>query len=123
MRCSIIYATTTVLLALSSVASATTFTFDTDPFAGTNVLNTPGRQIVTGEEFISFSPATDVFSVRSSVFGVGSDLHFFNGSAPLIPAGSENVIVLETFDNDNNAQTPFGAGNAADLIASQVTTP
>jgi hypothetical protein len=30
--------------------------------------------------------------------------------------------VLQTFDNDANPLTPFGAGNAADLIASRITT-
>lgn len=112
-----------VLIIMSTAASANTFTFNTDPFAGTNVLSAPGRQIVTGEEFISFSPATDVFSLDSSVFGVGSNLNFANGSAQFLPTAGENVIVLETFDNDNNPQTPFGAGQAADLIASRVTTP
>ena len=33
-----------------------------------------------------------------------------------------NVIVLKTFDNDNDPVTPFGAGNAASLIANQVTS-
>jgi hypothetical protein len=104
-------------------AQATTFTFDTDPFAGTNVLNTPGRQIVGGETFISFNPGSDVFSLESTVFGVGSSVNFVNSTADNLPAGGENIIVLETFDNDNNPATPFGAGNAADLIASHVTTP
>ena len=31
--------------------------------------------------------------------------------------------MLQTFDNDANPLTPFGAGNAADLIASRITTP
>jgi hypothetical protein len=31
--------------------------------------------------------------------------------------------VLETLDNDNNPLTPFGAGQAADLIASRITAP
>ena len=123
MRYPIFYGAAIVLFTLSSAASATTFTFKTDPFAGTNVLNTPGRQIVGGEDFISFSPATDVFSLDTSIFGVSNNLNFFNGPASLIPAAGANVIVLETFDNDNNPLTPFGAGNAADLIASRVTTP
>jgi hypothetical protein len=112
-----------ILLALSSAASATTFTFNTDPFAGTNVLNAPGRQIVGGENFISFNTATDVFALDSSVFGVPADLNFVNTSVSFLPTAGENVVVLETFDNDNNTLTPFGAGQAADLIASRVTTP
>jgi hypothetical protein len=34
-----------------------------------------------------------------------------------------NVIVLETLDNDADPTTPFGAGNAANLIAGQITSP
>jgi len=110
-------------LVLCSAAGATTFRFDTDPFAGTPVLNAPGRQIVGGEAFVNFSPATDVFSLESTVFGVGSSVNFVNGLVSNLPAGGVNVVVLETFDNDTNPLTPFGAGNAADLIASRVTTP
>jgi len=111
------------LMAFCSTAHATTFTFNGAPFAGTNVQNVPGRQIVGGEDFISFSPATDVFSLDSAVFGVGSTVHFVNASATAIPATGVNVVVLESFDNDANPLTPFGAGNAADLVASQITTP
>jgi len=110
-------------VALSATAHASTFTFDTDPFAGTNVKNDPGRQIVGGEDFLSFSPGQDVFSIDSKVFGVGSTVNFVNSSADLpLPAGV-NVVVLETFDDDNNPATPFGAGNAANLIANKITTP
>ena len=104
------------LLVLSSAANASTFRFDTDPFAGTNVLNTPGRQIVGGEDFISFSIATDVFSLESTVFGVGGTVNFANGQANTLPNGA-NIVVLQSFDDDNNPLTPFGAGNAANLIA------
>ena len=100
---------------------ANTFTFDTDPFAGTPVLSAPGRQLVGGEDFLSFSPATDVFALDANVFGVGSTVNFFNGLASAIPQTGVNVIVLENFDNDNNPATPFGAANAADLIANQIT--
>jgi hypothetical protein len=51
------------LFVMRSTAGATTFQFNTDPFAGTNVLNTPGRQIVAGEDFLAFSPSADVFSL------------------------------------------------------------
>jgi hypothetical protein len=43
--------------------------------------------------------------------------------ASAIPATGVNVVVLESFDNDANPATPFGAGQAADLIASQITSP
>ena len=110
------------LLAANPAAHATTFTFDTDPFAGTNVLNTPGRQIVAGEEFINFDIATDVFSLESTVFGTGNTVQFVNSTADNLPGGGVNVVVLESFDNDNNPLTPFGAGNAADRIAGHITT-
>jgi hypothetical protein len=122
MRHSILYSLGIALLALSPSATATTFSFDTDPFAGTNVLNTPGRQIVAGESFINFSINTDVFSLESSVFGVGNSVNFVNGLAANLPSSGVNVIVLDSFDDDNNPQTPFGAGQAANLIASHVTT-
>ncbi len=110
------------LLSLCATAHATTFTFNQDPFAGTNVLNTPGRQIVGGEAFLPFTISQDVFSLDSTVFGTGSTVNFVNASAANIPASGVNVVVLETFDNDNNPLTPFGTANAADLIADQITT-
>jgi hypothetical protein len=122
MRFSTFSGAAVLLIALSSAASATTFTFDQAPFAGVDVRNIPGRQIVGGEQFISFSPATDVFSLESTVFNVGSDVNFANDPVSALPQ-SANVIVLETLDNDNNPLTPFGAGQAADLIASRITTP
>src|SRR5438477_9494491 len=117
-----LYCLAVALLALTSAANADTFRFDTDPFVGTNVLNTPGRQIVGGEDFISFSIAQDVFSLESTVFGVGGAVSFVNAPAANLPAGGVNFIVLESFDNDNNPLTPFGAGNAANLIANHITS-
>ncbi len=111
------------ILAMSASAQATTFTFNTDPFAGTNDTSIPGRQIVGGEDFISYSPATDLFSLDSAAFGVQGPVHFVNATADNIPADGINVVVLESFDNDNNLATPFLAGNAADLIANRITTP
>jgi hypothetical protein len=111
------------LAALCATAHADTFRFDKDPFAGTNVLNTPGRQIVGGEDFINFSIANDVFSLDPTVFGVGTTVNFVNSTAANIPTTGVNVVVLQTFDDDNNPATPFGAGQAANLIAGQITTP
>ena len=112
----------TALLILSATASATIFPFNTDPFAGSNALTTPGRQIVGGESFISFDTATDVFALGSSAFGVGDEIHFANDVVGNLPTGGVNVIVLETLDNDADPTTPFGAGNAANLIADQITS-
>ena len=111
------------LIAVCGAAHATTFQFDTDPFAGFNVLNVPGRQIVGGESFVNFSIATDLFSMDSTVFGVGNSVQFVNAPASLLPGSGVNIVVLENFDDDNNPLTPFGASNAANLIASKVHTP
>jgi hypothetical protein len=123
LRPSVLCSVGVALLTLCSTAHATTFTFNTDPFAGTNVLNTPGRQVVGGEAFVNFNPATDIFSLESTVFGVGGTVNFVNSTAANLPSSGVNIIVLNTFDNDNNLATPFGAPNAADLIASHITTP
>ncbi len=113
-----------VLAVLSLPSQAATVTFNTDPFAGTTALTDPGRQIIGSELFIpTFDLATDVFAFDPAVFNVGSTLSFVTSTAPSLPTGGANVIVLQTTDNDSDAGTPFGAGNAANLIAAQVTTP
>src|SRR5262245_6541323 len=101
------------LLALGSTAEAKTFRFETDPFAGTNVLNVPGRQVVGGEDFLAFSIASDVFSLDPVVFGAGNTVNFVNSPAAGLPTGGINIVVLDSFDDDANPLTPFGAGNAA----------
>lgn len=103
-------------LSLSTVSSATVFRFDTDPFAGSNALVTPGRQIAGGESLISFSVATDLFSLESTVFGVSSPVLFQGVLASSLPGSGVNVIVLQ------DTPVPLGAGGAADLIAAQITT-
>jgi len=122
MRQLTLYCIGAAILTLCPAAPATTFTFDTDPFAGTNVLNTPGRQIVGGEDFLSFTIATDIFSMDATAFGVGGPVHFVDSTAANLPASGVNLVVLQDFDNDANLLTPFGAGNAADLIASKITS-
>jgi hypothetical protein len=78
--------------------------------------------VVGGEFFIGFLTSRDVFSFESTVFGVGSSVNFVNDVAAHLPVGGANVIVLQTLDDDANPLTPFGAGNAANLIADQITT-
>jgi hypothetical protein len=113
-----------VVALFSTIANATVFRFDSDPFAGSTAPTTPGRQVVGGETFINFNIATDVFSLESAVFpGVGTQLHFVNDIVGNLPTSNINVVVLRTFDNDANPATPFAAGNAADLIAGQITAP
>lgn len=111
-----------LFLALGSTVRATVISFSTDPFAGSAALTTPGRQIVGGEPSINFNIATDVFVFSPSVFGISS-LHFANGEIGSLPTSGVNLIVLRTFDNDNNVGTPFGAGNAHALIAGHLTSP
>jgi hypothetical protein len=121
LRCSACYIAT-ALIAFGATLNAATFNFATDPFAGSDALTTPGRQTVAGEPSISFSTGADVFAFNLSVFGVSS-LPFANDVIGSIPASGVNVIVLETFDDDATTATAFGAGNAAKLIAAQLTTP
>lgn len=111
------------VLAWGPRAEAASFTFATDPFAGSTALTTPGRQIVSGEAEIVFNIATDTFLLGQTAFGVGNDVLFGNDVVGNLPGSGINTIVLRTFDNDNNAATAFGAGNAATLIAAQITVP
>ena len=125
-RSAVLWSTALALLSICSTAHATTFTFNTDPFAGSTALTTPGRQVVGGEPFIDFNIGTDLFlfdTLAFAPYGVTGPVHFVNATAPNIPSTGVNVVVLETFDNDANPATPFAAGNAADLIAGQITTP
>ena len=112
-----------VLFALSATANAATFTFDTDPFVGSDALITPGRQIVGGEPFIDFAIAADAFAFEPTIFGLGDQVLFANDVVGNLPSSGVNVVVLQTTDNDSDPLTPFGAGNAASLIADQITAP
>jgi hypothetical protein len=76
---------------------------------------------VGGEDFLSFFVASDVFSIDAIAFGVAGPVRFVDSTAANLPTGGVNVVVLQDFDNDANPLTPFGAGNAADLIASRIT--
>lgn len=109
------------LLALHASAGAAVIKFDTDPFAGSTALTTPGRQIVGNELFTEFNVATDVFAFDPVVFGIGSIL-FANDLAANLPATGVNTVVLQSLDNDGDPGTPFGAGSAANLIADQITS-
>ena len=109
-----------LLFTLGTHANAATITFINPPFEGTTALTTPGRQVVGNELFTPFNIATDVFQFERNIFGINQIL-FINNVASAIPATGVNVVVLETFDDDANLGTPFGAGNAANLIAAQIT--
>jgi hypothetical protein len=118
-----LWAIPALLLAIPATpASAAVFVFNTDPFAGSTALTTPGRQVVGNELFIStFDVNTDQFEFDPAVFNF-STLNFFNGTASSLPTGGVNVIVLQDVDNDNNPATAFNAGTAANLIANSLTT-
>jgi hypothetical protein len=111
-----------LFLALSTTANAVDFEFFFDPFRGSTALTTPGRQVVGGEPFIDFNTATDRFVLGRDAFHI-SEILFANDVVTNLPTSGVNVIVLETFDNDADPITPFGAGNAATLIANQITAP
>jgi hypothetical protein len=112
-------------LLLGGTAQATVFTFDTDPFAGSTALETPGRQVVGNELFIPvFDIANDVLAFNTKAFDIPDDLVVFNGLAADIPAGA-HVIVLGDFDADGDPLNgiALNAGSAATLIANSVSTP
>lgn len=123
MRRTTLFSALAALLSFSATVNATTISFVTDPFDGSTALTTPGRQIVGNERFVDFSIATDVFAFDPSVFAVGNEIFFANDVVGSLPTGGVNVVVLQTFDNDSNPATPFGAGNAANLIADRITSP
>ena len=109
-----------LLLTVHAPAQAAIFTFDSDPFAGSTALTTPGRQIVGGEPSIVFDPATDVFEFALSAFGpygFGPTINFVNDTDTNLPTSGVNVIVLQNFG------PPMAAGIAASLIAAQITSP
>lgn len=114
------------LILASAPATATTFRFDTDPFAGTDVLNTPGRQFVGNELFIpAFDFARDVISIDPSVFQTARSVDFYNGLARNLPTGGFNFIVLQDIDADGDIGNGIlnNAGLSANLIATQYTAP
>jgi hypothetical protein len=113
---------TAAYLTLSAPVQATPIAFKTDPFAGSDALTTPGRQVVGGEIFIDFDVLADVFVFERDIFNAGSDVLFANDFAANLPTGGVNVVVLRDTDNDNDTTTPFNAGTAANLIAAQIAT-
>ena len=109
-----------VLLVLNGVAFGNTFTFATDPLAGTIAREVPQRLLIGGELFIPFNLANDTFAFGPILFGGDTQISLAASPVNALPSVA-NVVVLQTLDNDNNPLTPFGAFNAADLIASRIT--
>jgi hypothetical protein len=116
----------TIAIAAATPGTAATFRFDTDPFAGTTVLATPGRQFVGNELFIpAFDFAKDVISVDPTVFGIAPAVNFYNGLATALPSGGANFIILQDIDADGVAANGIlnNAALSANLIAAQFTEP
>jgi hypothetical protein len=111
--------------ALASPVLAVNHVLASDPFAGSTALSTPGRQIFGGGErtLASFGQSSDVFVLDASFFAVSTTLNFVNAPASGLSSSGLNVVVLNQADNDNNPQTAFLAGTAANLIAAAIDTP
>ena len=123
MRRASMFTVAAAFVTIVSTADADVFTFAADPFAGTDALTTPGRQVVGNEVFIDFDPAVDFFRLDADTFGVSAPVAFANDIAANLPTSGLNVVVLRSLDNDNDPGTPFNAGTAANLIAAQITDP
>jgi hypothetical protein len=111
----VLLAVLVALLVFGTTSTAATFTFNQDPFAG--AVLTPGRDIVGGEDFISFDISTDVFKLNPDKFGITDPLMFINDFVANVPPSGVNVIVLQ------DTPIPFAAGIAATQIANQITSP
>lgn len=105
-------------------AGADVFAYAGDPFEGQDVSD-PERQIIAEEDFITdFDFAEDRYSFNPTDYGVGEDVNFVavdaNNPDTSIAPGT-NVVALLSSDNDNNPDTPFIAGTAANEIAELTT--
>ncbi|MBA4748284.1 MAG: PEPxxWA-CTERM sorting domain-containing protein [Sphingopyxis sp.] len=123
-----LFAAALAATALSSTANAADFIFNDDPFAGTTVLQTPGRQVVGNELSIpDFNIATDRLLFNPSVFGLTGPLSFANSLAANLPGSGVNFISLQDIDADGNVANGVlnNAGLSANLIAANtnVATP
>ena len=100
------------------------FAYAGDPFEGEDV-SAPERQIIADEDFITdFNFAEDKYRFNPTDFGISDEVNFtgIDANAPdaLINPGT-NVVTLLNSDNDNNPDTPFIAGTAANQIAELTT--
>lgn len=118
MKC--LVATAAIILGPVSGAEAKTISFNTDPFAGSTALTTPGRQIVGNELFIpDFDIANDVLEFDPAVFGLNRPLNFASGSAASFVGSIANFLVLQDVDADFNPANGIfnNAGTSANNIA------
>ena len=105
-----------LFLTFSNGANAATISFLTNPFAGSDALTTPGRQVVGGEPSIVFDIGSDVFAFHPTLFGI-DEILFDNDFASMLQPSDVNVVVLRDLG------PPMAAGIAANLIAAQITEP
>lgn len=112
-------------LAVVGPAAADTILFNSDPFAGSTALSTPGRQVFANLELFlpAFDVTQDVFAFDTTTFAVPAPVAFASSLASGLPVGGPNVVVLLDTDNDANPATAFNAGTAANLIAAAINTP
>lgn len=119
-----VLALTAAAAAFATGAHATTFRFETDPFAGSTALTTPGRQVVAGELFIpTFDLENDRIGFAPDVFDVDAEISQFTGFAADLPDQAFNFIVLRTldFDGDPSNGNQMAAPLAANLIAERLS--
>lgn len=120
-----ILAISALAAAFATTTRAATLTFDTDPFAGTTALQTPGRQVIGNELFVpTFDLAVDDIFIDGQVFNLDHQpISPFNGVAADIPASGANFVVFRTldFDDDPTNGISLNAAQAANRIAAQIT--
>lgn len=100
------------------------FVYSGNPFSGEDV-SAPERQIIGNEDAIlDFNLSQDIYRLNATDFGVVGDVNFatLDGNTTNASIKPEtNVITLLNSDNDNNLDTPFLAGTAANQIAELTT--
>jgi len=110
-------------LLAAAPAFAANVVFNANPFTGSTADPNDGVRTIFGgveRQLPSFDIANDRFVFDGTVFALGGGIQFTSGLVSALPDGGVNVVVLQSTDNDNNPATPFGAGNAAALIASAI---
>ena len=105
---------------LTGDAGADIFGYADDPFKGEDVSD-PERQIIAEEDFITdFDFAEDRYLINARDFKIDGNVDFASVDSNDADASIEpgtNVVTLLNSDNDDNQDTPFIAGTAAEEIA------
>ena len=93
-------------LSLNTPAGAANFRFDAAPFALSDALTTPGRQIVPNEQFLSFNTAADVFAF-DRLAGTTALVSHVPGSATT----TGNSVSFHSAINGDGTVIVYGAGS------------